>query len=91
MAPRSAPATRAAQRQPLADLVSPCREVCAFDQATGLCVGCRRTARELYQWFQLTPKEKHAAVDRLEAFLTERRAKRRNRKRKLSRRGRPGG
>ena len=34
----------------LPDIVSPCTGVCRLDQATGFCLGCFRTAREVAEW-----------------------------------------
>ena len=45
---------------------SPCVSVCQMEEATGLCLGCRRTIDEIRDWIILTPDEKHAVLARIE-------------------------
>lgn len=42
---------------------SPCISVCAMDDVTGLCLGCYRTAKEIEQWWELTPEDQQKVVD----------------------------
>jgi predicted Fe-S protein YdhL (DUF1289 family) len=41
---------------------SPCISVCQMEEATGLCLGCRRTIDEIRDWIILTPEEKQAVL-----------------------------
>ena len=34
---------------------SPCTGVCRMDEASGLCIGCRRTQMEIATWLMLGP------------------------------------
>jgi predicted Fe-S protein YdhL (DUF1289 family) len=45
---------------------SPCISVCQMEDATGLCLGCRRTIDEIRDWIILTPNEKRAVLARIE-------------------------
>lgn len=45
---------------------SPCNRVCRIDQATGWCLGCRRTLTEIADWPMLSPAEKQALLRQLE-------------------------
>ena len=44
---------------------SPCISVCQMEEATGLCLGCRRTIDEIRDWIILTPVEKRAVLARI--------------------------
>ena len=44
---------------------SPCISVCQMEEATGLCLGCRRTVEEIRDWIILTPDEKRAVLARI--------------------------
>lgn len=44
---------------------SPCISVCQIDDATGQCIGCRRTIDEIRDWMILTAEEKRALLARL--------------------------
>jgi predicted Fe-S protein YdhL (DUF1289 family) len=44
---------------------SPCISVCQVEEATGLCLGCRRTIDEIRDWIILTPEEKRAVLARI--------------------------
>jgi predicted Fe-S protein YdhL (DUF1289 family) len=35
-----------------------------MDPASGLCLGCRRTLREIADWLEMTPEEKLAVLQR---------------------------
>jgi predicted Fe-S protein YdhL (DUF1289 family) len=45
---------------------SPCVSVCQMEEASGLCLGCRRTIEEIRDWIILTPDEKRAVLARIE-------------------------
>jgi uncharacterized protein len=49
--------------------VSPCLGICLMDPRTRTCRGCLRTIEEIAGWYDATPGEKRAILDR----LTERR------------------
>lgn len=40
----------AASDSPMADLATPCVRICTLDRASGLCLGCGRSANEIAQW-----------------------------------------
>jgi predicted Fe-S protein YdhL (DUF1289 family) len=44
---------------------SPCDGTCRIDQATGWCLGCKRTLNEIADWPILRPPEKHAILRQL--------------------------
>jgi len=44
---------------------SPCVNVCQLDPVSGLCLGCRRTLREIADWLEMTPQEKQAVLERV--------------------------
>ena len=48
---------------------SPCIAVCTIDDASGLCLGCRRSIDEIRDWPILSREEKLAVLD----LLAERR------------------
>jgi len=37
---------------------SPCTSICAIDPKIGLCVGCKRTIKEITNWFNLSNMQK---------------------------------
>ena len=43
-------------------VVSPCISVCSVDKATGLCIGCLRTLKEIGAWRMASADEKRAIV-----------------------------
>ncbi len=43
-------------------VASPCVSVCTMDRATGLCIGCLRTIKEIGAWRTMTLAEKRAVV-----------------------------
>lgn len=43
-------------------VVSPCVSVCTMDRASGLCIGCLRTIKEIGAWRTMTMAEKRATV-----------------------------
>ena len=44
---------------------SPCISVCQIDDATGLCLGCRRTIDEIRDWIIMSPEERQRLLDAL--------------------------
>jgi len=44
---------------------SPCVRLCTFDPATGMCVGCGRTLREILDWRRYSDKEQLALLEEL--------------------------
>ena len=44
---------------------SPCISVCQIDNATGECLGCRRTIEEIRDWIIMTAAEKTAVLDKI--------------------------
>ncbi|MCE2842087.1 MAG: DUF1289 domain-containing protein [Novosphingobium sp.] len=44
---------------------SPCDGTCRIDQATGWCLGCKRTLNEIADWPMLRPQDKHAILRQL--------------------------
>ncbi|WP_188771596.1 DUF1289 domain-containing protein [Novosphingobium endophyticum] len=47
------------------DVPSPCTGVCRVDNATGYCLGCRRTMDEIAEWPLLGAGAKRAVLARL--------------------------
>lgn len=45
--------------------LSPCRNVCAVDGRTGLCVGCGRTLKEIAAWGGLDETRRRAIMAEL--------------------------
>jgi predicted Fe-S protein YdhL (DUF1289 family) len=45
--------------------VSPCLGICLMDPRTRTCRGCLRTIEEIAGWYDATPVEKRAILDRL--------------------------
>ena len=50
---------------------SPCVQVCAVSGATGLCIGCGRTLREIATWRSLSETERLAIMKALPARLEQ--------------------
>lgn len=46
----------------IAEVVSPCVNVCTIEQKTGLCRGCLRTLDEIGGWLEMTAEEKRALL-----------------------------
>lgn len=46
---------------------SPCNRICRIDEASGWCIGCRRTIEEIKDWPMLSAKGKAELLSRLEA------------------------
>ncbi len=45
---------------------SPCISVCQIDEASGLCIGCRRSLDEIRDWPILTAEEKRSLLGQLD-------------------------
>ena len=45
---------------------SPCRSVCQIDEATGWCLGCRRTLSEIADWPMLSSRDKRSLLEALD-------------------------
>ena len=45
---------------------SPCISICAMDETTGFCKGCKRTINEVAMWLYMTDDEKALVVAELE-------------------------
>lgn len=50
---------------PPAPIKTPCIKVCVVDGASGLCLGCFRTLKEVAGWARLTPAEREAVMAEL--------------------------
>ena len=48
---------------------SPCIHVCAVSGATGLCIGCGRTLKEIASWGALSEEQRRAIMSELPARL----------------------
>ncbi len=44
---------------------SPCISVCQMDDATGWCLGCKRTIDEIREWMIMPPDERQRVLDAL--------------------------
>jgi predicted Fe-S protein YdhL (DUF1289 family) len=44
---------------------SPCIGTCRLDAASGYCLGCARTAREIGGWAGMSDGERHAVLEAL--------------------------
>ena len=44
---------------------SPCISVCQMDDATGWCLGCKRTIDEIREWMIMLPEERQRVLDAL--------------------------
>lgn len=49
---------------------SPCTNVCAIDEASGLCRGCGRTGSEIASWTSISSDERRAIMAELPDRLT---------------------
>lgn len=58
------------------EIESPCIKICVINPASRTCTGCLRTIDEIGAWSQMTPDERSAVMNQLEARkanLTKRR------------------
>ncbi len=46
---------------------SPCISVCQIEEATGWCLGCRRSIDEIRDWMIMSPEERQRVLDALPA------------------------
>ena len=44
---------------------SPCISVCQMDDATGWCLGCKRTIDEIRDWMIMPPEDRQRLLDSL--------------------------
>ena len=51
--------------------LSPCLGICLMDPATRMCRGCRRTIDEIAGWYDASPAEQRAILERLAARRRE--------------------
>jgi predicted Fe-S protein YdhL (DUF1289 family) len=65
-----APQTGLEAAQPGDAATSPCIRVCVIDGASGLCLGCLRTLREIARWSALSETERLGVM----SSLSDRRA-----------------
>ncbi len=54
---------------PLPPISTPCIKVCAVSGATGLCIGCGRTLREIAGWAGLSEAQRLAIMKELPARM----------------------
>jgi predicted Fe-S protein YdhL (DUF1289 family) len=59
------------------EIESPCVKVCVIHPATGLCVGCYRTAGEIAAWSSLPPEARRATLAELPSRAERAKPKRR--------------
>lgn len=45
--------------------MSPCIGICVVDQASGLCLGCKRTITEIGRWPMMDDENRQAVIDQL--------------------------
>lgn len=50
-------------------VTSPCRKICRQDREAGYCIGCGRTVREVFMWFELPEIERERIRRELPARL----------------------
>jgi uncharacterized protein len=50
----------------VAEVESPCVNICQMDPATGYCLGCLRSIDEIAGWMDLSNERKRAIVAQLE-------------------------
>jgi predicted Fe-S protein YdhL (DUF1289 family) len=55
---------------------SPCLGICLMDPTTRTCRGCLRTIEEIAGWYDASPAEKRAILDRLAARRVAKQEKR---------------
>jgi predicted Fe-S protein YdhL (DUF1289 family) len=53
----------------IADIETPCINVCILDPVSGLCRGCGRTGDEIASWLSYTPDERRRVMATLSARL----------------------
>ena len=54
---------------PAGAIESPCIKVCTMDEATGWCLGCGRSLREIAAWGSITAETRRAVMAQLEGRL----------------------
>jgi len=61
----AAPHTNFGMSSTLQPIQSPCIKVCVLDPASGFCIGCRRTLREIAAWGSMPPQMRDAIMNEL--------------------------
>lgn len=51
---------------------TPCIQICAIDDSTGLCAGCGRSRGEIARWTSFTDAERRRIMDELPKRLENR-------------------
>ena len=51
----------------LPPIETPCNKVCVLDAASGLCIGCGRTAAEIGSWIGMTAEQRRRVMAELPA------------------------
>ena len=46
-------------------IISPCNNICKFDYAKDICIGCGRTSREITNWIFYSDEERENILDQL--------------------------
>ncbi len=52
-------------------LPSPCINLCKMDEATGLCLGCRRTIPEIIAWGRASENDKRVIWQAIKSRIIE--------------------
>lgn len=47
------------------NILTPCVEICKMDKETKLCLGCKRTAKELKEWRRMNQEQRRAVIEEL--------------------------
>lgn len=55
----------------VSEISTPCRQICAVDGRTGLCVGCGRTLEEIAAWSSLAEAQRQAIMRELAERLAK--------------------
>jgi len=56
---------------PAETIASPCIGVCSMSEASGLCEGCYRTIEEIRDWWDMSPAQRNAVMQRLDQRLQQ--------------------
>ena len=54
----------------MADIMSPCNNICTVDKVSALCVGCGRTLAEITAWSRYTDDERTRIMTELPQRLS---------------------
>jgi predicted Fe-S protein YdhL (DUF1289 family) len=55
----------------MAQVETPCIRICKQDNELGFCIGCGRTIMEVFQWYDMTPEQRKALMEKLPERLKE--------------------